>query len=216
MRRPRLRSMKSMKRSGSPSGCDTEGVFELGAGDAVFGGDGLEVLARPEQAEDIGDAAAAMGEDRLPEAALGVGDDLGGAVAGKPDEAGVAVRSVVDASQVLLDDLAEDLLFGAHDDQLPDRPWVEVPVVLGEVVEDFGTVGVQLSAGEGVLDAEAPGELLEGGADALERHARGSHGGEHHAFGEPDEGDGRPSWGGGLERGDDRLADDRRPPDCRW
>ena len=38
--------MKSMKRSGSPSGCDTEGVFELGAGDAVLGGDSPSSLRR--------------------------------------------------------------------------------------------------------------------------------------------------------------------------
>src|SRR5437660_11371493 len=106
--RPRLRSRK---RSGSPSGCDTQDVLELGDGDTELLGHRSEVVPRPETLQDVAQPGATPSENRLTERPIGIGDHLGPPVGGKAHETGVAVvRVVLDPAQVLVDHVDEDAL----------------------------------------------------------------------------------------------------------
>src|SRR5579859_4458244 len=92
--RPRLRSTK---RSGSPTGCDTQDVLEFGTRNAELVGECVEVVAGPEATEDVADPCTAAAEDRLPEGPRRVDDHLGALVGGQPQESGIAIRRVIDA-----------------------------------------------------------------------------------------------------------------------
>src|SRR5919106_1730182 len=117
--RPRLRSRK---RSGSPSRCDTHDVLELLGGDAELVAELVERLTGPEAPEHVLDAGPASLEHRSPEGAHRIDDHVGVLVGRHVDQPRVAIRGVVDATEVRLDRLDEDPLSAADDYEVQDQP----------------------------------------------------------------------------------------------
>ena len=71
-----------MKRSGSPAGCDTHDVFELGSGYPELVDEAVEVVTGPEALQHVGNLGAPVGEDGLTEGPDRVCYDLGFPVTG--------------------------------------------------------------------------------------------------------------------------------------
>jgi len=71
-----------MKRSGSPAGCGTECVLDLGRRHAELGDECLDVIASPEAFENVAQARGTVRKDRLPEGPSRVDHDLGPLVPG--------------------------------------------------------------------------------------------------------------------------------------
>lgn len=133
-----------MNRSGSPSGCDTDRVLEFGLRDTELFGDIVEVLARPESREHVGDACSSAAKGRLSEGEPGVGDHGGTTVLRKGDALGPTVIGEGDPFQTGLDDLGEHPLTIADHDKFANR---RRGLRVGVVIEQFRTVGVELARG---------------------------------------------------------------------
>jgi hypothetical protein len=131
------------------SGCDTDRVLDLIAGQAELPGDRVDRLACPEQVDHVVNGGAAAGESRTSEAVVGVDGHVREGVLGQADQLRVAVCREVDAPQVEIDDLGEDTLVVADDDKFPRGVRLQgVARVLGVVLQDLGAVGVQAAARE--------------------------------------------------------------------
>jgi hypothetical protein len=103
--------------------------------------------------EDIVEAGPAPLEDRRPKGTSRVDDDLSVLVGGDVDQLGICVRGVVDFAEILEDDLGEDALAASDHHQVLRRVAVDrVPVGFGIVKQEFGSVGIQPSGGQGMLD----------------------------------------------------------------
>ena len=199
--RPRLRLTK---RAGSPTGCDTQDVLELGARNAELVGECFEVVASPEASEDVADTRPAAAEDRLPKGPSRVDDHLGALIGGQPQESGIAIRRVIDPLEVVLDDVSEDMLAAPYHHQLAGKVCIRGSRLLRVVEEEFGAVSEQAPRSQGVVDAKVVGEYRQSWTNPLQGDAGSAHGCQHHAFGEADEGDRRRSWAEPLDRGDNR------------
>ena len=140
----------------------------------------------------------------MAEAPLGADNHFGLFVAGQMYDIRVAVEPELDALQVLLDDLSEDMLTVAHHHQTHDVR--AVLGVLSEVVENFRSVGVEPLGCKYVFQAELGLETIESGADALERNAGLADASKYKTLGKSDK-----WYRSGTSRlpadgGDDRLA----------
>lgn len=93
-------------------------VFELVHRHAVFIGHDLKRLARLEHGQCILKPGTTSGEDRLPEPSGWIRDQLRDLVGGQLDQPGVTVRAERDSSKVERDDLVENSLAIADDDEL--------------------------------------------------------------------------------------------------
>jgi hypothetical protein len=112
--RSRLRSRKYL---GGCSGCDTDRVLDLIAAQAELLGDRVDWLACPEQVDYVVDGGTAIGEPRTPEAVVGIDGHVRDLVLRQADQLRVAVDREIDAPQVEIDDLGEDTLVVADDDE---------------------------------------------------------------------------------------------------
>jgi hypothetical protein len=110
--RPRLRSRKYL---GGCSGCDTDRVLDLIAGQAELLGDRVDWLACPEQVDHVIDRRTAMGESRTSEAVVRIDGHVRDLVLRQADQLRVAVDREIDTPQVEIDDLGEDTLVVADD-----------------------------------------------------------------------------------------------------
>src|SRR5262245_28507950 len=95
--RPRLRSRK---RSGSLSGCDTQHVLELVQRNAELCRQLLEGLARPEPLQDVVDPGTPALEDRRAEGSGRVSNNSCVLIGRHMYERRIAVRAVFDATEV--------------------------------------------------------------------------------------------------------------------
>jgi hypothetical protein len=135
------------------SGCDTDRVLDLIAGQAELIGDRVDRLACPEKVDHVVDRGAAAGESRAPEAVVGIDGHVRDAVLRQADQLRVAVRREIDAPQVEIGDLGEAPLVVADDDQFPRGVRLRgVARMPGVVIENLGPVGIQAAARERVLE----------------------------------------------------------------
>jgi len=157
------RALRPRKSLGGCSGCDTDRVLDLIAGQAELAGDRVDRLACPEQVDHVVNGSPATGESRTPEAVVGIDGHVCGAVLGEPDQLRVAVGREIDAPQVEIDDLGEDPVVVADNDQFPRGiPLRGVACMPGVVMQDLGAVGIQAAARERMLKTKFPavGDVL--------------------------------------------------------
>src|SRR6266540_1478666 len=209
--RPRLRSMK---RAGSAAGCDTKGVLEVCHLDPELPCHDLEVFPGPEPLQGIGDTRAAMTEDGLAKGSGGVSQDVGAPVLRQVNQAGIPVRGILDAVQVILDHLGEDALaVPDHNEVARAAGFRTVTNRLGVVVENLRAVGVQGSRSKRMLEADIFSQNLQCWTDSLQRDASLANGRQNHAFHQAHEGD---DWAAPSipvsKCGHDRLTGDLGSP----
>ena len=110
--RPRLRSRK---RSGSPSGCDTQRVLDVGDAYTELFGQLVDRLTGQESRDHVVDARSTMNEDRATERAHRIADDIA-PIARHTEQGGVAVSAELDPLQLLAHHIDEDTLSVANND----------------------------------------------------------------------------------------------------
>src|SRR5207237_1418578 len=178
----------STKTSGSPAGCGTQSVLDLGYRYPELCGQCLDVVARPKPLKDIAHASRSVGEDRLAERTSRIGHNLGSVVRRKADQLRVAVGGVLDAPEVLLDDFTEHALAAANDDELLGCGSVLAGRPLRVVEQHLGAVRVQRPRCERMRDPDLTREHVKSRTYTLQRYPHAANGGQHHALGETNEG----------------------------
>ena len=104
-----------------------------------------------------------MSEPRTSEAVVGIDGHVRDLVLRQADQLRVAVDREIDAPQVEIDDLGEDPVVVADNDQFPRGiPLRGVACMPGVVMQDLGAVGIQAAARERMLKTKFPavGDVL--------------------------------------------------------
>lgn len=185
--RPKLRSMK---RSGSPTGCDTNDVLEVCYLDSELLRHILEVFPGPEPLKRVGDTSAAVTEDGLTKGARRVSHNVGPTVLWQVNEPCIPIWGVLDAMQVILHHLGEDSLAVPYHHEIAGATGLRtVTDCLGVVVENLRPVGVQGSRGKCMLEPDIVGQNLQRWTDSLEWNTSLTNGRKNHALNQTNERD---------------------------